>query len=137
MLYFLQMSKKYIVITIGCIEISIGAITMAALVFSSLFFRQPKPPNVFMFVLGSAVVSSFLGFGLLRFSDFFRKLLIFFSGYVILTKIMVYIGILQFTGEIVTLVSDPVKNSISIAYHALVIFTLHHPSFKRLFIAPY
>jgi hypothetical protein len=124
-----------IVKAIAWIEISIGIATVLSLAVSALFFHTEKSANVFMFVLASALTSSALGAGLLRRNNLFRKLLIFFSGYVILIKFLVFIGILHFTGELITAISDPVKNSISIIYHIFVIIILsREPSNKDFFV---
>jgi len=127
------MKNRSIITAIASIEILIGLVTISGLSASAIFSFSKKSPAVFIYVIGSAVISASLGIGLLSFKDMFRKLLIFFSGYVILIKIMVFLGILEFTGELVTVISGPAKNAISIIYHAAVIAILHHSTTKALF----
>ncbi len=127
------LKNRLIIKFIAFTEIAIGMVTIFSLASSFFFFVPKKPVNVFIFVLASALISSTLGLGLLRFNNLFRKLLIFFSGYVILIKILVFMGILHFTGELITAISDPVKNSISIIYHIFVIISLSHGSSKKEF----
>lgn len=121
------------VVFIAFVEMAIGSITIGGLSLAVVFLPSQKPFNVFVFVLGSAITSALLGLGLLTYSNLVRRLLIFFSGYVILTKILVFAGILHFTGELVTFVSSPVKNAVSILYHTFVILTLNSGLVKKLF----
>lgn len=127
------MKNRSIIIAIAGIEIAIGLVTISGLSASAIFSFSTKSPVVFSYVIGSAAISAFLGMGLLSFKDIFRKLLIFFSGYVILIKIMVFLGILEFAGELVTVIASPAKNAISILYHAAVILILHSSAAKALF----
>ena len=119
---------------IGFVEIIIGCATISGLIISTLFALSEKPVNVFVFVLISALISSLLGIGLLKRKNLARRLLIFFSGWVVLTKILVFIEILQFQGELITAVSDPVKNTSSIIYHLAVMLLLNHVTFKKEFL---
>ena len=125
--------RTLFVYLISLIEIAIGCCTIVGLAASSLFSLSNKSENVFIFVLLSAIISSSLGLGLYFFHNWARKLLIFFSGWVILTKILVLVGILQFSGELITAVSDPVKNTVSVLYHAAVIATLNSDRVRELF----
>ena len=122
---------RIIIKAIAYIEMAIGLATLFTLASSYLSFIPKKSPNVFIFVLLSALTSSLLGVGLLRGIDLFRKLLVFFSGYVILIKGLVFVGILNFTSELITVISDPVKNTISIIYHIFVIIVLSHSTIKK------
>jgi hypothetical protein len=84
---------------------------------------QPKPLNVYIFVTLTAIMAVVFGIGLLYDGKWAVRLLIFFSGYIILTKILVYAGLLSFAGAIITIVPVALKDGISILYHsALIIF---------------
>ncbi|MGB2601058.1 MAG: hypothetical protein WBD00_05450 [Candidatus Omnitrophota bacterium] len=111
---------------IAWIEIFIGAITLlsASIVqFSGAFNMQPKPLNVYIFVTLTAIMAVVFGIGLLYDGKWAVRLLIFFSGYIILTKVLVYAGLLSFAGAIITIVPVALKDGISILYHsALIIF---------------
>jgi len=127
------MKPRTIINLIGSIEVAIAMATMFGLFYSLLLARSTKPANVFVFVLASASVSLCLGMSLFFLKGWARYLLVFFSGYVILTKVLVFMNILQLEGEMITSISNPAKNTISILYHLVVIIALLHPSVKRLF----
>ncbi|OGW75921.1 MAG: hypothetical protein A2Z72_08775 [Omnitrophica bacterium RBG_13_46_9] len=124
---------NFTVYAIGFIEVIIGISTMLGLFFSFFFALSKKSPNIFMFVLISALISTYLGFGLLRLKNLARRLLIFFSGWVVLTKLLVFMGILQLHGALLTTISNPVKNTVSVIYHITVIALLNHSTFKDVF----
>jgi hypothetical protein len=119
--------KVLIKTIIAWIEILIGTVTLitSSLVqFTGVFAAQPKPTNVYIFVILTAIMAVAFGIGLLYDGKWAVRLLIFFSGYVILTKILVYAGILSFTGAIITIVPVEIKDGISILYHSLLIVFL-------------
>ncbi|MBL7157531.1 MAG: hypothetical protein ISS92_05175 [Candidatus Omnitrophica bacterium] len=124
-----------VIYLVAFIEIAIGFCTIGGLALSSIFSLSQKPPNIFMFVFISAVISTSLGIGLLLAKNWARKLLMFFSGWVILTKLLIFMGVLQFSGELLTVVSNPAKNTLSIVYHATLIILLNHQAFKKYFFA--
>src|SRR4030042_4742505 len=124
---------NFTVYSIGFIEVIIGISTMLGLFFSFFFALSKKSPNIFMFVLISALISTYLGFGLLRLKNLARRLLIFFSGWVVLTKLLVFMGILQLHGALLTTISNAVKNTVSVIYHITVIALLNHSTFKDVF----
>ena len=118
----LKYKIKSIIYLIGVIEILIGLLTLSGLAYSFFFPQVRKPVNILVFVLISSLISASLGFGVIKLKDIARKLLIFFSGWVILTKILILIGILQFTGESIVKIFNPAfKDSLSILYHTAVI----------------
>ncbi len=126
---------RNIINLIAFIEIAIGTATMSGLIASVIFALPKKPANIFMFVFISAVISASLGVGLFFKRNWPRRLLIFFSGWVILTKILVFMGILHFSGELLVVVLNPVKNAFSIIYHATIVFLLNQKAFKDYFLA--
>jgi hypothetical protein len=127
------MKNNLAVKAIALIEISIGLATLASLIVHSVLSLSTKPFNVFTFVLASAVTSAILGIGLLNYRDWARALLVFFSGYIVLTKILIFMNLLNFSGEIFTSIPTGIKNSFSILYHTLLVFYLTRPRVLRLF----
>ena len=123
------MKKNIAIKIIAFIEIIIGISTILGL----LLFISRKPLNVFIFVLISAIISIGIGWGLLTFGNWARILLIFFSGYIILTKILMFMGLLYFNGEIISFISISLKNLISILYHAIVMIILNQKTIKGNF----
>ncbi len=119
--------RKIVLITIGVIEILIGTVTLIGC-FAVQTWGLPgvsvKPENVYIFVMASAGVSFILGIGILLGREWARKFLIIFSGYIVLTKLLIFSGLLSFTGQIMIMVPVRIKDLISLIYHALLIIIL-------------
>ena len=127
------MSKKIIVRLIAFVELLIGLSTLFGLIKYSLLLVSKKPINVFVFVLLSSAISTVIGLGLINYREWARNLLVFFSGYVILTKILILSGLLRFSGEIITVIPATLKNCISILYHSFVIIFFNQRVIKKYF----
>ena len=125
---------RNIINLVAFIEVAIGTATMSGLIASVIFALPKKPANIFMFVFISATISVSLGVGLFLKRNWPRRLLIFFSGWVILTKILVFMGILHFSGELLVVVSNSIKNTFSIIYHATIVLLLNQKVFKDQFL---
>lgn len=133
MVYFRLMNPKYAVNIIAGMEIMIGFFTLTSLIAGFFLDTTQKPANIWVFVLITSSISIAIGAGLLMRREFVRSALIFFSGYVIITKLMIYGGLLSFNGEILTFFPDALKNGVSIAYHLAVIAALSPPAVKNEF----
>ncbi|HNX90517.1 MAG TPA: hypothetical protein PKY78_02880 [Candidatus Omnitrophota bacterium] len=119
--------RKIVFNTIGIIEMLIGITTLVvcfAVQTWGIGGFAVKSPNVYIFVVTTATMSFALGVGMLFNREWARKLLIFFSGYIIITKILIYLGLLTFNGEIFKAVPTSAKNIISLLYHILLIVVL-------------
>ncbi|UCC95232.1 MAG: hypothetical protein JSW40_00365 [Candidatus Omnitrophota bacterium] len=127
------MRNKILVKIIAFIELSIGLVTLISLVVYSLLSLSQKPLNVFMFVCISSLISILIGVGLLSGRDLARHSLLFFSSYIILTKILVFANLLQFKGEIITFIPTSIKNALSVGYHALLIVLFSQKRVKAFF----
>lgn len=125
------MLDRLIITVIASMEVFIGLFTLSGMAFYIHLGRLAKPPNVLTFVTVTAVASTLLGLGLLRRKRAAVTLLIFFSGYIILTKAMVAMGLMRFNGEMLTVIPTDFKNIISTAYHLLVIVLLTKPSLQK------
>lgn len=106
---------------VGFIELFIGLSTILFVTIFDIFSLASKPPGVFVFVVLSGTLSAVIGFGILRHKNWSRILLIFFSGYVIVMKILIYMDVIRFTGEIMTFPPPYIKDAISLLYHIAVI----------------
>lgn len=113
---------------IGMCEITIGLLTMVGVpvvqAIGGTIQLTPKPLNVYVFVLITATISFILGVGMLARREWARKLLIFFSGYILITKIMKYTGLFVFKGDILTVIPVWLKDSTSFLYHFVLILVL-------------
>jgi hypothetical protein len=120
--------KKAIVKIIAIIETGIGLATLAgatAVQFWGIFGLAPKPLNVYIIVLIAAASALILGLGLLLGKEWARILLMFFAGYILLTKLLIYLGLMSFTGAVITAIPAGVKDGISVIYHAFLVTFLH------------
>jgi hypothetical protein len=124
---------KKIIRIIAFVEIAIGLYTIVGLIASAWFSFPTKPLNVFIFVMISAATSIVLGAGLFNYKEKARMLLIFFSGYVALTKILIFLNLLKLCCEITVLIPVHVKNSVSVIYHFLLIIFFTRPEVKSYF----
>lgn len=112
---------KNVIVAIGITEVLIGSVTPLASIISWTLALYNKPLAVTIFVISASLVSLSLGIGLLRFRAWARKLIIFFAGYILLTKVLILSGIIMLSGALETSVSPEIKNSISIIYHIFII----------------
>ncbi|MEA3489745.1 MAG: hypothetical protein U9R44_05350 [Candidatus Omnitrophota bacterium] len=119
--------KDFLLHSIGIIEIVTGASAFIGCTFYQIK-EGMKPYNTYIFVIITAVFSLILGLGLLKKKRWARILLIFFSGYVVLTKLLIYSGVLIFKGVLITLLPVWIKDLISLVYHAFVIIFLSFSS---------
>ena len=121
------------ILIIGIIEILIGGITLVSTLGVLLLGLNTKPFNILLFVISAACFSTLIGIGLLRFEKIAYQLLLYFASVVLLSKILIFMGVLHFSGEIETFIPSPVKNSISILYHGFVLYYLLKKDIKQIF----
>ena len=127
------MIDKRVIMSIAFIELLIGLSTLSGLVTYSLLSISKKPLNVFIFVLLSSAISTIIGSGLLNYREWSRNLLLFFSGYIIITKVLIIAGLLMFNGEIITFIPAGFKNCISILYHGFIILFFNQKTVRGYF----
>ena len=125
------MINSVILNAVASIEIFIGLFTLSGMALYIHLGRLAKPPNVLTFVTVTAVISTLLGLGLFRRKRTAATLLVFFSGYIILTKVMVATGLMQFNGAILAYVPVDLKNLVSALYHLVLIIFLTKPSVQK------
>ena len=130
------MFTKSVIRIIAVTEIMIGAITVSGLMISSMLAISEKSPNIVIFIFTSSVISILLGVGIIASNNMARRLLIFFSGWVLLTKLLVFMGVIEFSGELLKAVSISFKNAVSAAYHLMLIFILNRKEVKAFFPVP-
>ncbi len=120
------------ILLFGLTEIAIGLVTLLSIPF---FARHglTKPPGELFFVMASSLFSFVLGTGILFRFNPARRLLVFFSGWVIVTKILIFLGVMTFVSEVPLTVPIQIKNVISLFYHVLLMLYLRHPLIKKEF----
>lgn len=127
------MLTKKSILFFGFTEIAIGTITLATIVQSLLMDSFIKPFNVLTFVVLSSIASLSLGIGVLLRREIARKLLIYFAGWIILSKVLIFAKLIILCCELETTMPSHLKNIVSVIYHAVVIFYFHHPTIKAEF----
>jgi len=121
------------ILLIGIIEVAIGGITLMATFGSILLRTNTKPANVLFFVIIASTVSTLIGIGILKLNKLAYQALVYFSSVVVLSKILIFLGIMQLSGELETTIPSPVKSIISIGYHSCILFYLCKSEIKKIF----
>jgi hypothetical protein len=125
------MPTKPGILFFGLTEIFIGSVTLASILDAYITRGATKPLNVLFFVILSSLISIALGIGILKKFRLARKLLVFFAGWVILSKILILGNILSLCCALETTFPAFEKNMCSIIYHLALIITLRRPAIKK------
>jgi len=131
--YIQNMLRNAGIIFFGLTEVIIGSFTLIAVIVSLLLGKSAKPPEVFIFVLTTAVISLILGIGILKRNLTSYHLLLFLSVIIILSKILIFAKIIFLSGALETSMPPSVKNIISIVYHSLLIWYFSRSYIRRQF----
>jgi hypothetical protein len=118
---------------IAFLELIIGLTTLISLTALYLLSISTKPLNVFIFVLVSSIISIIIGLGLLAHKNWAREVLLFFSMYIVFTKILIFSNLLQFKGEIITFIPGLTKNIVSFLYHSFILLFFNQGKVKQIF----
>jgi hypothetical protein len=121
------------ILIIGIIEICIGGLTLLTTWFSLIQGTNLKSPNVLLFVIVAATVSTSIGIGILKFKKIAYDLLLYFSSVVIFSKLLIFMGIIQLNGTLQTAVPSYFNDVVSVVYHAYVIYFLKQEEIKKVF----
>jgi len=121
------------VIFFGITEITIGALTLIAVLASLFLGTSSKPTEVLVFVLVSAMISLSLGIGILRTNLTSYHLVLFFSTTVIFSKILIFAKIISLSGALEIAIHSAVKDTVSVIYHSLLILYFIRPAVRGRF----
>lgn len=121
------------ILIIGTIEVFIGGFTFVNNLLTYLLGINPKSPNVLLFVLIASLTSFLIGAGLLKFKRNAYQLLLYFSSVIILSKILIFWGVLELNGALETTIPAGFKRFISFGYHALILVYFSRPQIKAIF----
>jgi hypothetical protein len=119
------------IVFFGLAEITLGSVTLACILDAAIATDVQKPLNILLFVVVSSIISVALGIGILNRLRLARKLLVFFSGWVIVSKILILSRIITLCCELETVIPSYTKNTISIIYHIILIYYLQQPKVKK------
>ncbi|MFH0839260.1 MAG: hypothetical protein V1893_03650 [Candidatus Omnitrophota bacterium] len=117
----------------GFIELCIAVATLNTLYIAKFLRFCEKPVFIFVIVFIMALISLGLGIGILYRRERARKLIIFFSIYVLFNKIMIFAGMVTFSGAFEFLLPEPTKDVISFIYHVLLVAFFAFPKTKKVF----
>jgi len=134
--YLLQMTPNKTpkgLLLFAVIEIAIGIITILGVSVSIILKFNTKPLNILAFVYVTSILSLWLGLGLLNFNNKSYELLIFLAGVVIISKVLIFTGIIHLDGALETKIPLSLKNTISVLYHSALLWYLNLGSIKKLF----
>ena len=118
---------------IGIIEILIGGITFLTNIGSFVLGINPKSPGVMLFVLLAASTSTLIGVGILKFKRTAYNVLLYFSSVVLLSKLLIFMGVLQLNGALETTIPALWKRLVSAGYHAFLLYYLMKPGVRGIF----
>jgi len=130
----MSMKDKFGIALFAITEILIGLITLTAVILSLAQEKSIKSLEVLVFVLITAIISSGLGWGILRYKLLAYRLLLYFSSIIILSKILIFAKIITLTGALETTIPYSLKNITSVLYHSLLIFYFTRKSIKEKFV---
>lgn len=119
-------NSRIIIRAVAVIEIVIGLSISLSFIIASLVNPPGRPKTVYGFVVLTSLISVIIGIGLFRYKNWGRQFLIFFAGYVILTKFLLFSNLVEFTGNTIKFMPINLKDILSFIYHCsiLVIFNL-------------
>ena len=133
-IHFEQSVRGYrTILIIGLVEIFIGSLALISNLTALTFDTNPKDPAVLFFVTLTGTLSAFLGVGLIQFKKFAYQLLLYFSSVIILSKILIFLNIIELNGALDTSIPQSFKDLVSIAYHSFIIYFLTHSEVKKIF----
>ena len=127
----------------GICEIFIGGWTLVYFivirVFLGAMFAGPAsvfskiPVNVFLFIIITSIISFGLGIGILTSNRHARHMLLFFAVMIILSKILIFAGIISLAGALESNIPDQIINTLSMFYHAAILIYFNTPKVRKRF----
>lgn len=127
------MNPKTILRAIGIAEILIGGVTLLTNFVSLALSLNPKSTNVFIFVTVTGTLSTLIGIGILMRDKLAYQGLLYFASVIILSKVLIFAGIIHLNGALESTLPGDLKNSVSIAYHGSLLYLLSRPAVKKIF----
>ena len=114
-------------------EIILGIVSLFCTTFCLLNNQPAYPATAAIFLVATALISISLGIGILNYNRQSYYLLIFFSGVVALSKILIFSNVISLNLTITFRVTPRVSNATSLIYHSLLIFYFTRKSVIDIF----
>lgn len=121
--------NRIVIRAIALIEMFIGLFIPIDLIVAFFAANPSRPAPVYFFVGVTSLISVIIGLGLFKYKSWGRKILIFFAGYVIITKILIFSRLITFTGNTIDLIPVMEKDILSLIYHTALLVVLNLKSF--------
>jgi hypothetical protein len=115
----------------AAIEVLIGLSISLNFLIPALTGSHEFPGVLYTFVIITSLISVIIGIGLLRHNKWARKLLLFFAGYVLFSKILLASGLMEFKGNTIDFMSIRSKDILSFAYHLTILIVFNLKSVKK------
>ena len=93
----------------------------------------PKAPNILGFVVITSIISTALGIGILKVKRVAYDLLIYFSSVILLSKLLIFMNIIELNGALETALPASFTNVVSFLYHGIIILYLKRIAIRHLF----
>ena len=127
-----EKNSEIIIRTVAIIEILIGLSISLSFIIASLIKPPGRPKTVYGFVVLTSIISIIIGIGLFRYKNWGRQFLIFFAGYVIFTKFLLFSNLVEFTGNTIKFLSINLKDVLSFVYHCSILVIFNLKDIKKL-----
>jgi len=127
------LKRTHPILLIGSIEILIGGITLLTTLVALLFSSPQKTPNVLCFTVITSIISTVIGIGIIRVQKTAYELLLYFSSVILLSKLLIFMNIIQLNGALETSIPASFQNLVSFLYHATIIVYLKRNAIRHLF----
>ena len=122
--------NRIIIRIVSVIEILIGSSISLSFIIASLITPPGRPKTVYGFVVATSLISVIIGIGLFRYKEWGRRILIFFAGYVIVTKFLLVTHLVTFIGNTIEFMSIQAKDILSLIYHIVILIVFNLKSIK-------
>ena len=124
-------NSKIIIRIVAIVEICIGLLISLSFMIPSLINPPGRPKAVYVFVILTSLISVIIGIGLFRYKRWGRQLLVFFAGYVIVTKFILLSNLAEFTGNTIEFMSINSKDTLSLIYHGIILIIFNLKDVKK------
>ena len=118
---------------IAVTECLIGFVVILGLSAHPVFAPSTHPLRVFAFDFITAVIAISLGLGLFLLKESARKVLVYFSGYIVMEKILTFMGVISLSGKVLTEFFGISVNIVSLIYHGVIVWFFTRNPVKLFF----
>ena len=127
-----EKNSKIIIRVVAVIEILIGLSISLSFIITSLINPPGRPKTVYGFVVITSLISVIIGVGLFKYKNWGRQFLIFFAGYIIFTKFLLFSNLVEFTGNTIKFMAINLKDFLSFVYHCGILIIFNQKDIKKL-----